>query len=540
MNRPAGLFKSLSVCTAGIIAGVCAVMCFTSYAFLEKRDIREEIPDGCTSIIVGRLASTDGSTITSHTCDGPSRTWIEIVPHKKHEKGSTVKAYNMKTRRTEFPGDLRELVVLGEIPQVEETFAYLDTSYPSMNEYQLAIGETTIGGRRELRSDNGIFLIEQLQKVVLQRAKTAREAIRLMGMLAEKYGYVDTGECMTFIDPKEAWYFEIFGPGKGRFGAVWAAVRIPDGHVGVSANIPRIAGIDVNDPDNYMASENIFSLAEEMGWWDSGSGETFKVWKAYSGRRPFSIREYWILSSLAPSLNLDYDADELPFSVKPDKKVSPRDVMRLLRSTYSGSKYDMRQNLKVKDRRTEELVVSSSANPWMSRGMVNMLNSIQSGVVERQRTVSVNSCAYSTVIQCRDWLPDPVGCIVWFGLDNPAHTSRIPIFAGVTRLPEDFAVSSQHKFRTDSASWAVRRVSRLAQLKWEDTKDEVNKLIGNFEEKAFFELPVIEKKAVELYKKNPEDAKEFLTQYTCEFARSVIHAYWELGDKLWMNFAQGF
>jgi len=492
----------------------------------------DESPGGCTSIIVGRLASTDGSTITSHTCDGGCRTNIYITPHTKHKPGLMNTIYSGLVRR-DIKTEFQQLTIMGEIPQVEETYAFLNISYPGMNERQLGIGETTIGGRRELRSAKGMFKIEELERIALERTTTARNAIRLIGKLVKEYGYCDTGECLTFIDPKEAWYFEIFGPGRDRFGAVWAAARIPDDHVGVSANIPRIPEIDVNDSDNYMTSENVFSLAQEMGWWNPKSGKPFKFWEAHSGRTPFSIREYWVLSSLAPSLNLKRDADELPFSVKPDKKVSVRDVMRMFRATYAGSEYDMIQNLKVKNPRTEEMITSPAANPWMSRDLMNMFNELKPGTVERQRTIAVNSCAYSTIIQCRDWLPDPVGGIVWFGFDNPAHSPRAPIFAGVTELPPDFIVSHQQKFRRDSAGWAFRRVSRLAQINWGRTKDIINKAVNDFEEKTFTELPYIEDNFVELYKTNPSKAIEYLTACSNDFCRAMVHKYWELGDQLW-------
>jgi dipeptidase len=162
-----------------------------------------------------------------------------------------------------------------------------------MNQKQLAIGETTISGRRDLINDDGLFLIEELQAIALERCSTARQAIQLMGDLAVKYGYGDAGECLTIADKNEVWHFEIFGAGMNYTSAVWAAVRIPDDHVGVSANIPRISTIDLKKKDYYMASENIFTLAEEYGYWDPKSGEPFKLWKAYGGgRKAFSIREF--------------------------------------------------------------------------------------------------------------------------------------------------------------------------------------------------------------------------------------------------------
>jgi dipeptidase len=409
-----------------------------------------------------------------------------------------------------------------------------------MNEYQLAMGETTIGGRRELRSTDGIFSIEELQKVVMARTRTAREAILMMGSLAEEYGYVDTGECLTVIDPREAWFFEIFGPGSGRKGAVWAAVRIPDDHVAVSANIPRIAEIDPSDTENYLASDNVFSLATEMGWWDPDSGEAFKLWKAYSGRQPFSIREYWALSRLAPSLGLRYDADELPLSVKPDEQVSARGVMDLLGATYEGSEYDMLQNLKVPNRQGGEPQLSPVANPWMSRSTADLFNALKPETVEWQRTIAVNAASYSTVIQARAWLPDPIGGIMWLGFDCPALIPRIPVFAGAYELPADFAISSKHRFRQDAAAWAFHRAVRLSQITYQRDKDLILGVRKELLDQAFSELPAIEERALALYQEDPRQAIEFVNAYTNGFARSVVDRMWEVGDEIWLKYVSGF
>jgi dipeptidase len=515
-------------------------------------------PESCTSIMAGRLATADGSVITCHTCDGNYRQWVNIVPRQKWPAGSTNKVYEGKMH-TETPADLRGVLLKGEIPQVPETFRFLNTAYPALNEHGLAIGETTIGGRQELVNNEGMFMIEEIERLMLERTKTAREAIKLAGELVKEYGYGDYGECLTIADGKEVWHFEIMGAGPLEKGAVWAAVRVPDDHVGVSANIPRIGELNLKDPDHCMASENVFRVAQDMGWWDPAGGKPFKFWEAYSGRKPFSTREYYILSSLAPYLKLDVNAAELPFSVKPAKKVSVRDILRIYRDPYEGTDLDMTKNLLVPRRapmrkrdapaepqpQQPAMVVSPVASAWMPRDMMNLLNVLKPGAVQPQRTIPISACAYATVIQVRGWLPPSVGAVCWFAFDNPAMSARIPIFAGTTELPPSFEVCAQHRFRLDSAAWAFRRANRLATLRWGETRQIVEAVVAEFEERAFADLPLIEKKVQEIMAakdptKEPFTVEAYLTKYTNDMARAAVQRYLELGDRFWMLYARGF
>lgn len=520
----------------------------------------------CTSIMVGKKATTDGSVITCHSCDGNYRTWLNIVPHRKYDPGAMRKV-SRGLLHNEFYGDKRNVTEKGEIPQVAETYSYLNTCYPSLNEKQLAMGETTFGGKQSMENDDGLFLIEELQAIAMERCTNARDAIKLMGDLATQYGYGDSGECLTVADKNEVWHFEIMGAGVEKIGAVWAAVRIPDDHVGVSANICRISTLNISKPDYYMASENVISLAEELGFYDKKSGEPFKFWKAYGGRKPFSTREFYILSTMAPSLNLTPEMDELPFSVKAEKKVSVRDVMAYYRNTYEGTDMDATKNLLVaksnfgrrggaeaQPATTPELVKSALASPFMTRDLVTLVNTLKPGTIEGQRTIAISGCSYSNVIQCRDWLPDDIGGIAWFAFDNPACSPRIPIYAGTLSLPESFEICGQKKFRTDAAIWNFRETNRLAELKWERTRNIVEDAVKTFEDKAFTELPLMDKMAVELMKadqgKEPEKDqrgnikaakyREFMTQYTNDFARATMTKWVELKGQLWTMYARGF
>ena len=535
--------SNMRIAFAAIIVLTCSINISAQYAEID--------PDGpgygenCTTIMVGRLASTDGSVMTSHTCDGNYRTWLEIYPRQQHEKGTMHPVY-LGMLHTEQKGDMTNVTKKGEIPEAEETYAYLNTAYPCMNEKQLAIGETTIYGRKELINEEGMFLIEELEKIALQRCTTAREAISLIGKLAEEYGYCDLAECITIADPREVWQLEIAGSGKGKPSAIWCAQKIPDDHVGICANIPRISTIDFRDPNNFMYSRDLEKVAKKTGFWDGK--EPLKFWKLIGGNKPFQIREYYVLSTLAPSLNLSFDAEELPFSVKPEKKLSPRDVMKFFRETYEGTQWDMTKNLvitvKEKDKdgiETEKKVKSPIANNWMNNDIRNLANELHPGTVERQRTIAIAGCSYSHVIQCRSWLPDEVGGIAWFSFDNPGESPRIPVFAGVTSLPASFNICGQHRYRTDAAIWSFREANRLATVNWSKGKGLIEPAVEEFENKAFEELPAIEQKATEMIRNGKtEEAKKYLTSYTSSFAGAGMSRWEEIKGTLWGMFGRGF
>jgi len=501
----------------------------------------------CTSIMVGRLATTDGSVITSHTCDGPYRTWLEVFPHTKYEKGAVHSVYSGTLNPRETSWDMRNVRKTGEITEVEETYAFLNTAYPCLNEKQLAIGETTIGGRPELRNENGIFYIEELEKIALQQCTKAREAITLIGKLAEEYGYGDYAECITIADPKEVWQLEIAGSGKGKPSAIWCAERIPDDHVGVSANMPRISTIDFKNPDLFMYSTNLQKTAKNLGYWDGN--EPMKFWKVISSfGKPYGTREFYILSTLAPSLKLSVDTTELPFSVRPEKKLSPQDVIKYFRETYEGTQLDMTKNLMITVRKkddngneVEEKIKSPAVSNWMSQDLRRLLNELKPGVVTSRYTIAQNFCSYSHVIQCRSWLPDEVGSVAWFSFDNPAMSPRIPIFSGTLSLPESFKICGQQRYTHDAAIWSFRETNRLAAINWSQGRMLIEPAVKELEDKGFEEMPVIEKKVVELVKEGKnEEAKQYVTTYTNNFAYAVMKRWEEMKVPLWSSFSMGF
>jgi len=515
-------------------------------------EARTAAPDACTSIMVGRKASADGSVMTSHTCDSWYRTWIQQVPAADYPRDTVMSVYRGRMH-TEYPASMDGVTKAGEIPQARHTFGFLDTAYPCLNERQLAMGETTYGGRDTLRNDKGMFMIEELQRVALQRCTTAREAIKLMGRLIKEYGYGDSGECLTIADPKEVWIFEVQGQGPDSIGGVWAAQRIPDDHIAVSANISRIGRINTADTTNYLASANVKKIALDLGLWDGK--EEFSFWKAYSGGNYFnqpknySVRELYIMQQLAPEAGFTDSITELPVSVKPSKKVSVADVARLLGSYYEGSPLNLSGRLKVKNKAKKpdsgadvpDSIVSPRANPWMRPDEIALYEALGDSAMHNIRTVSVSWCAYSTIIQCRSWLPDAVGGVAWIALDNPGQSPRFPIFAGNTSLPDMLGVCGQHRHRPDAALWHFREPNRLATVRWGNSRKLLEPARDYFLDKGARELPMVEKSYTEMVKSGKtEEAAAMLDGYTRDFFGATVLAWDQLAGALWRANANGF
>ena len=537
-----------------LLAGLLLTLPLSMAAEIDEPTAEGRARLSCTSIMVGKRASTDGSVMTSHTCDSWYRTWMQVVPARDYERDTITAIYDGRMH-TQSAADSTKMYRLGTIPQVRHTFRYLDTAYPCLNEKQLAMGETTFGGRDTLRNAKGLFRIEELQRIALERCSTAREAIRLMGELAEQYGYGDSGECLTIADKNEVWIFEIMGAGPKQLGAVWAAVRIPDDEIAVSANISRITTLDLSNPDRYMASKNVKEVARKLKLWDGK--EEFNFWRAYSGenylheRKNYSVREHYIMSQLAPSLQLSDTVECLPLSVKPDSLVAPERVMRLLASYYEGTDKNLSgrhliPNPKRKDKdgnlveAEPDSIVSPYSNPWMRPDEINMYYAMGDSAMKNIRTVSVPWCAYSTVIQSRSWLPDDVGGVVWMALDNPGESPRFPIFSGTTELPPMLQVCGQRTDRDDAALWHYRKANRLATVRWGTHRKTIEAARDYFIAKGQREMPYVEQAWMSLNAEDTEKAREMLNGYTADFFAATIVRWDAIARQLWRQTWTGF
>ena len=515
----------------------------------DKNDWEGGVPDGCTSITVGKLATVDGSVITSHTDDShKTRSWMDIRPaarYKKNEKVTMFKRENEDSLAMpcykHIPG--------GSIPQVSRTYGYLNTAYPSINEKQVAIGESTFGGRSLLKSDEGLIDCQRLCMLMLQRAVSARDAIRVAGELTGKYGWSDEGECLTISDKNEVWHFEIVGPGKGKTGAVWVAQRVPDNHISVNANASRIMEIDLEDTENFMASDNIYSVAEENGWWREG--ETFEFCYVYAPDSRKSVaarrREWRVFDLLAPSLNLSPTSENYPFSIKPDKKVSVQDLIVVFQDYFEGTPYDMTRKITVTDKEGMK-TVSPLANPFLPYDQLEIDN-VQGGWFHvsdegnirflGERTIARWYTMYGTIIQSRDWLPDEIGGVVWLAQDNIASSVYIPVYCGATDLAESYKTPGRPGgFTRKSAWWAFNRLGTLTAQRWGAMRYDVRNCWDPVQKELFDNQNAFEQKAVKI--KNKKKRCALLTNYTVNQGTRVVKKAWDLGDFLWTKYDEKF
>ncbi len=499
--------------------------------------------DECTIITVGKKASADGSVMTSHTCDSHrTRSWFNIVPAKKHKKGSmATMVRRMKCDTLAMPGYMHPTV--GEIPQAEYTHGFINTAYPCMNDKQLAIGESTFGGRESLQSDNGLIDCQQLVQLLLERCETAREAVKMAGELTEKYGWTDVGECLSFCDPDEAWHFEVTGAGKGNRGSIWAAQRVPDDEVCVSANASRIHTIDFEDTEYFMAAKHVTTMAQDSGWWNPEEGP-FSYCYSYDpdGRRSYAAtrREWRVLDLSAPSAGLHANSNLFPFSVKPDTLITLEKMVRMFQDYYEGTDYNFVKNITwVNEDGKHE--ISPLANPFMPYDM-NKIFDINGGWSWRgERTIARWYTMYATITQSRDWLPDEVGGVSWIGMDNVASSIYVPIYCSVTDVSDFYKTPGRVTGYThDSAWWAFNRLGTLTAQRWGDMRHDVTAVWGPMQKELFDNQAAVESEAVRLLEKNDKKARKYLTEYGIEWGDRVVERAWTLGDELWTKYDEKF
>lgn len=507
-----------------------------------------DYPGGCTVILVGKDASADGSVMSTHTCDCGICDWtFRLVPGAEHKEGDVRKIYHVSQYHTWPPQEglkwekYKDDYIDFDIPQPARTYTYIHGMFGYMNENQVAIGESTIGTQRKLVNSTPSARLDltMLTMLCMERAQTARDAIKIMGSLAEEYGYGfhDDGEMLAVSDPNEIWIFEImpvgplWAPGSGKAGAVWCAQRVPDDHVSVCPNESRIGEIDLDNPDYFMASSNVISFAIEQKLYDPDSGEPFNFKKAYSPSEYSATssggsraRMWRFFDLVAPSQKFSPDTPnmELPFSVKPDKKISVQDVMNLTRDKYQGTMYDPAAGLR--------------GGPFKNPNYHPRPVKVGDTTYNTPRTIGVNRAEYTTITQVRDWLPNPIGGIVWIAFGAQDTACYMPFYIGIDQIPQSFEIGDHWELNRKSARWAFDYVDFHTLVAYSHAIQDVKKSQEYWEGGAVERTAAIDAFALELHKKDPKKATQFLNDYCNGNANSVVDAWWKLGDDLLVKY----
>ncbi|MFA8436144.1 MAG: dipeptidase [Marinifilaceae bacterium] len=506
--------------------------------------------NACTDFLFTRGATVDGSTMVTYAADSHVL-YGELYyrPAQDWPAGTMMDIHEWDTGK-----------YLGQIPQVAHTYSVVG----NMNEFQLAIGESTYGGRKELSSqEGGIIDYGSLMYLALQRAKNAREAIKVMTELVETYGYYSSGESFSIIDPNEVWIMEMIGKGNGEKGAVWVARRIPDGYVSGHANQARITTFPLEGKNSISSDkmdkifnpevENVYakdviSFAKEKGFYpQEGKNKDFSFSDTYApvdfgGARFCEMRVWAFFNEINGDMAKYYDyakgnvkhdkkgyaTNRMPLWIKPDKKVSPLEVMDFMRNHLEGTELDM----------SKDLGAGPFGNPYRWRPLTWKVDGV---AYCNERATATQQTGFCFVAQARNWLPDAVGGINWFSVDDAGSTVFFPVYCGVTRVPESYAVGNgkMMDFTNNSAFWVFNQVSNFAYTRYSEIHPEIRKKQKELENKYYAFTKIIDHAAEGMFKDNKDMAIEFLTDFTCNQGDNLTKEWRDFYGYLFAKFMDG-
>jgi dipeptidase len=506
----------------------------------------------CTNLIVTKGASKDGSVMITYAADSHTRYGaLFFYPGKKYPAGTMLDVFHYENGR-----------LMGQIPEVPQTF----TVVGFMNEHQVAIGEDTWGGLDSLSSQPGAILdYGSLMKIGLQRAKTAREMIRVMTELVEKYGYATTGESFAISDPNEAWILEMIGKGKHEKGAVWVARRVPDGYVSGHANQARITRFpfrkknDWNDPtQDCYHSPDVITFARGHGFYQGPDG-TFSFSDVYNpvnfgGARFCDARIWSFFRKVSSEIRnnpactdyamgklereprysdgsvnpANFVTNRLPLWVKPDSLVSLPVVMAAMRDHYEDTPMEMRDGVGA----------GPYACPYRWRPMEFTVDSI---TYLHERAIATQQTGYVFVAQSRSWLPDPVGGIFWFGVDDADGCVFAPMYCGISAIPRSFAVGngSMIEWSETSGFWTFNQVNNFGYSRYNVIHPEVERYQRNLEKRFIRESDSVDVVAAHIYKSNPGEAIAKLTSFSVKTGDQLVSDWKKFYQFLFMKFKDG-
>ena len=483
----------------------------------------------CTNFLVGKDASVDGSTMISYAADSYALYgFLHFVPAADHAEGAVREVKDWDTGKP-----------LCTIPQVPHTYNVVG----NMNEHQLAIGETTWGGRPELESGEGIDY-GSLIYIALERCKTAREAIKCMTDLVAEYGYASSGETFSIADPNEVWLMELIGKGKVEKGAVWVATRVPDDCIAAHANQARFTTINFKDKENWMWSKDVVSFALKQGYFE-GKDKDFNFQEAYapydfSGLFVCEARVWSFFRKFSNDMDKYFDfasgktfvetggkyaGERMPLYIKPNHKVSAQELKNCMRDQYEGTPLDITQG--------------PDAGPWNSKLRYGSLGfKLDSVQYWFERPIATQQTAWSFVAQMRGYESAKAGGILWFGVDDAASTVYVPMYSTITEVPECFKEGNgdMYNYSPTSAWWTYNIVANWAYSKYSAMMPDIQKVQAAWEDKFNAQVEAVDAQVAEM---DPAKATEFLTKYSCAQAQESTAAWKDLGIYLFVKYLDG-
>jgi dipeptidase len=487
--------------------------------------------NACTNFLVTKSASTDGSTFISYAADshvlyGELYYW----PAATYPEETMLDVYEWDTGK-----------FLGKIKQAKQTYNVVG----NMNEYQVAIGETTYGGREDLQHQpDAIIDYGSMMYIAIQRAKTAREAIKIMTELVAEYGYYSEGESISVSDPNEVWIFEIIGKGEGKKGAVWVALRVPDGYVCAHANQARIMTFPMADEKKSLTfsqrdkifnpeiecyyADDVITFAREKTYF-SGKDSEFSFSDTYApvtfgGARFCEVRVWSFFRKVNSGMDKYFDyasghnlKNRMPLWIKPDRKVAVEDMMDYMRDHLEGTPLDM----------TKDIGAGPYGNPYRWRPLTWQVDSVN---YCNERAAATQQTGFIFVAQSRSWLPNEIGGIFWFGVDDAASTVFVPMYTSITKVPDAYAAGngSMMNFSFDAAFWVFNMVSNFAYTRYNVIHPEIRAEQTKLEDGFLSETRDIDKKALALYATDKKGAVAVLTDYSVKTGNETV--------KHWLNF----
>ena len=480
----------------------------------------------CTNLIAGKKATVDGSTMITYAADSHTLFgFLEYYPAADHKAGDMRKVFDWDTGK-----------YLGEIPEVAHTYKVVG----NINEHQVTIGESTWGGRHECEDTTGRVDYGSLIYIGLQRSKTAREAIKVITDLVAEYGYCSEGESFSIGDPNEIWVLEMIGKGGKEKGAVWVAIRIPDDCISAHANQARIHKIPFKDKANCLYSKDVVSFARKMGWFN-GKDEDFDFSNTYCPADYGTLRgcdaRAWSffnkykagMDRYLPYLEGKKGAEIMPLYVKPDRLISVRDMQNMMRDHFEGTPYDMTQDPGAKN---------YFDVPYRYRPMEFKVDSV---TYSHERAIATQQTGFVFCTQMRSWLPDPVGGIIWFGVDDANTAVFVPMYCCINEVPESYreGKGDLYTFDFDAAFWVNNLIANQCYHRYSQMIPDVRRVQKGIEDAFEAQQPQVEAKASAIYKSNPAGAVEFLTNYSLKSAQESTRKYQDLAKYLFVKFLDG-